>query len=1565
MSRGRWRATGRGLAVVGLATLGLLYPDRNLSHHVVDASGTGTVTAPAAPTFSLSTAGQDPGDFVLSGFASDATLLVSIGFVDPPASTTFALPTTTGLTAGSGYDFTGNKTQISFTGSQTNANAALAAMTVSTGATNGTVTIRVTASVNASNVYYNPINDHFYEYVSSPANVYAWRAGADKSLSAFHLAEQRTLNGMTGYLATVTNAQEQRFIYNNFPNTNIWLGGTDDWQVINARCSPSVTNKVLTGNVATLTTSTQHAIEVSDSVTIAGVDATFNGTFTVTAATSTTFSYTKTAGDVASSAVGSGASATFADQTSAEGSWMWVSGPTDEKCTRFTQGATGSQKWINASSGRTQDRQTANVSSSRYENWCNGNGGAGDTAYSLIERNNYGEPNGTGTLSSNGEQFLLEKWGGSSCWNDWGRIDDGQNTGFLVEYGGAGSTSTAPTATVSAIVDNAPKNVMASRATPVVSGSLDVSWTAPSTGTVTSYTATSTPGSRTCTSSTTSCTVTGLTNGTAYTFTVTATFNDSTTKTSTASAAATPDDGTTPTVAVTTARIRAAASATVRSTKTGTAYLVKDTVTVTNKASITGAADSQWNQVSIAAVDTDTSLAATGLVDGTYKAYAVDAIDNLSAVSTGTVTVDSTAPTAVTLAASSTTSSSATITFTVTGSEDLDCTTLSTTSGVDFTLAGMSAISSIAQTSGSVCTITATSTATAGGTAVTSTLTAVALTFSVSDTAGNEQTTLSGSPQSITVTVPQNDPAVIRENERREAERRDHEAAERCARANHAFDDCPLWSGNTTTTTVAPATTTSTTTTSIALQPLLPIPTTTAPTPVTTARATTTTVRRATTTSSSEPLRPLLPIVTPPSSGTPTTTSSIPRPVTTIASATTTTASVTTTTAPVTTTSVVTTATTIVIPLASPPSIPSAPVRDVTTEEVTRALEASTSNVNDLSLPVYVNSALPNPNGPAPIIVQVGSPERVDMVTINEQVIQMSTPDGFRLAVSAVDEGGAPTAVSPSGAIVVEQDHFISVSGSGFRPGSEAVAWLFSTPRRLGVVSVAADGSFSASLPIGDIAIGDHTTQVNGYTANGALRSLNLAVEVVAPGSAPRAVAASTSVGSRVVEARWTAYDPTKDADTTNAITAALAAFVALAGATGLAGARLGDGDRRASRAKLSSITTKKLKAVAVSDVRWGDASRTWRSPFTARADEWSRRAPLVVGRISAVLPRLAVDGTWARAVAGANGYALWLVGAAMGLAAGITRATEVPMPAWSWVVAISVLGIADGAAGAVAWLAFTAHAGASADVAGWYDVRLLMGLGVLWCSLPLLAHVIRPLRRVVTGDGSAIFERLCDYAMPPIFVAFAAGSMAKALNGLSGLALVEAGHVTSLRWTVALVLPLRVLLEDVASHLYPQRSLVVQPAKLVAPSKGMASLGVATSAAVFLFVAEPFFGLNASTIAAAALVALPSVMKQWEDDYPNSTALNKWLPRGLLRFFLLLVLGAYMSSRLIGPEGGDDAVRRTLVVMLVPSSVVGVIELFGRSGGSWRDGAVKRVGGALVWATAIGIVTGAITLFG
>ena len=64
----------------------------------------------------------------------------------------------------------------------------------------------------------------------------------------------------------------------------------------------SVTNKALTSNVATLTTAVAHGLGVGQVITVSGVDSTFNGTFTLTAVTSDTLSYAKTASNVTSAA---------------------------------------------------------------------------------------------------------------------------------------------------------------------------------------------------------------------------------------------------------------------------------------------------------------------------------------------------------------------------------------------------------------------------------------------------------------------------------------------------------------------------------------------------------------------------------------------------------------------------------------------------------------------------------------------------------------------------------------------------------------------------------------------------------------------------------------------------------------------------------------------------------------------------------------------------------------------------------------------------------------------------------------------------------------------------------------------------------------------------------------------------------------------------------------------------------------------------------------------------------------------------------------------------------------
>ena len=121
------------------------------------------------------------------------------------------------------------------------------------------------------------------------------------------------------------------------------------------------------------------------------------------------------------------------------------------------------------------------------------------------------------------------------------------------------------------------------------------------------------------------------------------------------------------------------------------------------------------------------------------------------AATTTTTTVAAATKPVVTLLREKGTSTSPSVNYTVSGDKDLDCKTLSTVIGVDFSTKYISAINSVVQTSARVCTVNAQSRAARDNTAYETVLSA-ATTFSIADTSGNVQTSLLGSPQTIWVT---------------------------------------------------------------------------------------------------------------------------------------------------------------------------------------------------------------------------------------------------------------------------------------------------------------------------------------------------------------------------------------------------------------------------------------------------------------------------------------------------------------------------------------------------------------------------------------------------------------------------------------------------------------------------------------------------------------------------------------------------------------------------------------------------------------------------------------------
>jgi hypothetical protein len=89
--------------------------------------------------------------------------------------------------------------------------------------------------------------------------------------------------------------------------------------------------------------------------------------------------------------------------------------------------------------------------------------------------------------------------------------------------------------------------------------------------------------------------------------------------------------------------------ASVKSTEVGMAYMVRDSMAISQLSDITGAGDAQWNQVRITAPNTFTMMSVAGLEVGVYKTYTADASGNLSAVSDFTTLVTNTADTSIQL----------------------------------------------------------------------------------------------------------------------------------------------------------------------------------------------------------------------------------------------------------------------------------------------------------------------------------------------------------------------------------------------------------------------------------------------------------------------------------------------------------------------------------------------------------------------------------------------------------------------------------------------------------------------------------------------------------------------------------------------------------------------------------------------------------------------------------------------------------------------------------------------------------------------------------------------------
>ncbi len=378
--------------------------------------------------------------------------------------------------------------------------------------------------------------------------------------------------------------------------------------------------------------------------------------------------------------------------------------------------------------------------------------------------------------------------------------------------------------------------------------------------------------------------------------------------------------------------------------------------------------------------------------------------------------------------------------------------------------------------------------------------------------------------------------------------------------------------------------------------------------------------------------------------------------------------------------------------------------------------------------------------------------------------------------------------------------------------------------------------------------------------------------------------------------------------------------------------------------------------------VALGDRSRTWMLPGTRAIDALGVAVPARLARRSPLLARLTADGTYLRAILGSGSVLTIAAALALGVLALRDTGGDAVPPVAALAIAIAVLGVLDATAGLTAVLVFMIGTFALGGVESGNDLRLLLGLSALWCIVPVLAGAVRPLRRQRVRGAGQWWDRVADFVVASLIGAWAVQKIVLSLPGLAGVELPITEHANLAAYCVLAALSLRLGLETIAAHLYPQRLNRTEP-ELADPDALQRLCACAVRATIFVFFAYIVVGMSWQLWVGAALFVIPQVLGVFEERFPNSAALYKVLPKGLVELVLMLFVGTAVGALLIGAmdENAESFLATCFVLLSLPGFALSLAQLLGRDGAEPEIGWGKRLGGVLLVVVGVMLVLGMI----
>ena len=434
-------------------------------------------------------------------------------------------------------------------------------------------------------------------------------------------------------------------------------------------------------------------------------------------------------------------------------------------------------------------------------------------------------------------------------------------------------------------------------------------------------------------------------------------------------------------------------------------------------------------------------------------------------------------------------------------------------------------------------------------------------------------------------------------------------------------------------------------------------------------------------------------------------------------------------------------------------------------------------------------------------------------------------------------------------------------------------------------------------------------------------------------------------------------YDPLSDPETTKGLH--LAGFAALAALTSIKRNEK-QSDEEQDQESLQSVSSGALKLLK-NEPGKGDLSKTWDNRFTDQTDFAFVSLAHRFNRFSPLLTRTVQDGNTVRAIIGSWAGLLMPIGLILGIAAAVNTGGQALPPAWGLVALIMAVAIYDAFAGFIAGTIFFLAALLTGNITNRPEFLTAIGVMVLFFAPALLASAFRPFRRLVRNQDD-MWERITDYALGTLLTFWVITKMVAAMNGLARLELPITDYGTELGLIAAVLLVVRVGLEDLAVEHYPMRLRALH-VEIKKPSQNQKVRSLAFKIFVFFIMAAPFVGSLLNLVLGTILFAIPQITSlSLEDNLPKK---KLYLPKGVFKTVVMIFVMALASNLIEGAFSTPEAfLKWSFVVMALPGFILHYLDAITDAPETdWKTTEngrkIYRIGGVVIFVLMVLVVKG------